>query len=98
MLVAVAGSIPPLALAPPSRSVRRAIPLGGGGKVGAHDRGARGPLWRNAVSAVQPTWVMQLHALEHDDGRHMIHLTKECLGGATEGVLSIERVRLHWSG
>jgi hypothetical protein len=42
------------------------------------------------VSAVATKWVLQLYALEHHDGRRMIHLTKELLGDATEGVLSVE--------
>jgi len=41
------------------------------------------------VSADEVPWVLQLYALEHKDGRHVIHLTKELIGDATEGVLSV---------
>lgn len=42
------------------------------------------------MTTEQTAWVIQLYALEHKDGRRMIHLTKEILGRMTEGVLSVE--------
>lgn len=42
------------------------------------------------MSVEQAAWVLQLYALEHRDGRHIVHLTKEILGAETEGVLSVE--------